>query len=124
LDKVIRSQKAKEAAIPFFGGAVVYKPRKERVKVEHKTKAETKMTYLERAHLLALAKKYGVDRAEIDHKLSYDENKEYLTRLAKANSVSDDDLGKAELEAKEWSGAYKDFIGEVGKDDERWGDYF
>jgi hypothetical protein len=99
-------------------------PKKEKVKLEHKTKDETKLTYLERAHLLALTKKFGIDRAEIDHKLSYEENKDYLDRMAKANSYSKDRLQSADLEAKQWVGEYKDFIDTVGEDSERWRDYF
>ena len=74
--------------------------------------------------MLALTKKFGIDRAEIDHKLSYEENKDYLDRMAKENSYSKDQLKSADLEAKQWAGEYKDFIENVGEDSERWRDYF
>jgi hypothetical protein len=100
------------------------KPEKKKIQVEHKTKEETNLTYLERAHLLAYAKKYNIDRAEIDHKLSYEENKIYLDQLAKENSISQDDKNRADLEVKEWSGKYKDFLDDVKEDSEKWKDYF
>jgi hypothetical protein len=99
-------------------------PKKEKVKLEHKTKDETKLTYLERSHLLNLTKKYGIDRAEIDHKLSYEENKDYLDQMAKENSYAKDQMKSPDLEAKQWAGEYKDFIATVDEDSERWGDYF
>jgi hypothetical protein len=108
----------------LMGQPINYAPKKEKVKLEHMTRDETKLTYLERAHLLALTKKYGIDRAEIDHKISYEENKDYLDRMAKENSYSKDRLQSADLEAKQWVGEYKDFIDTVGEDSERWRDYF
>jgi hypothetical protein len=99
-------------------------PKKEKVKLEHKTKDETKLTYLERSHLLNLTKKYGIDRAEIDHKLSYEENKDYLDQMAKENSYAKDQMKSPDLEAKQWAGEYKDFIDTVDEDSERWRDYF
>lgn len=115
-----------ETVNPFANGQpIVYKAEKPKIKVEHKTKEETKMTYLERAHLLALTKKYGIDRAEIDHRLSYDENKEYLERIASANaSNSQTEMDRASIEADKWAGAYKEFMNTVSEDDERWKDYF
>lgn len=122
LDKFV--QEPKDVAVGFVTGPMVFKPKKEKIKVEHKTKDETKLTYLERAHLLALTKKYGLDRAEIDHSLTYDENKDYLEEMAKASSFSRDDVARADLEAKQWVGAYKDFMDDVSEDSERWKDYF
>lgn len=127
--KVVVEEKKPSAVVAGFGFysvPVKVKSEKPKVKVEHKTAKDTKMTYLERAHLLALAKKYGVDRAEIDHKLSYGENKEYLSGLAKLGDVSGsgDVLAVSDLDAAEWTGKYKDFMDEVSEDSERWKDYF
>lgn len=98
---------------------------KPKIMVEHKTKEDTNMTYLERAHLFALAKKFDIDRAEIDHKLSYDENKEYLEQLARRNaSNTQNDLDRASVEADKWAGAYQDFMNKVSEDDEQWKNYF
>jgi len=110
---------------PLIGpGPQAPKPKKKKLVIEHKTKEETKLTYLERAHLYALCKKYDIDHAEIDHKISYEENKDYLDRLAKENSYSQEDRQKAELEAETWKGAYKDFMEDLSEDSEKWKDYF
>ncbi len=114
----------KDSAGLLSSQPIGYVPKKEKVKLEHKTRDETKLTYLERAHLLALTKKYGIDRAEIDHKLSYEENKDYLDQMAKENSYSKDQLNSADLEAKQWAGEYKDFMENVSEDSDRWKDYF
>lgn len=123
---VVEEKKPIETAASFGFSSVPVKVKSEKpkVKVEHKTAKDTKMTYLERAHLLALAKKYNVDRAEIDHKLSYGENKEYLSGLAKLGDVSGDVLAVSDLEAAEWTGKYREFMDEVGEDSERWKEYF
>jgi hypothetical protein len=108
---------------PALGG-----PGKERkkktVKIEHITQENTKLTYLERAHLINFCKKYEIDRAEIDYKVSYEENKEYLDTLAKQNSASSEDIRKQEIESEQWAGEYKDFLENVSEDSEKWRDYF
>lgn len=76
-------------------------------------------------HLYALCKKYDIDHAEIDHKITYDENKEYLEQKARQNASSNTtDLDRKTVEAEQWTNKYKDFMDEVGQDDERWKDYF
>lgn len=110
---------------PTLGGPGSGKERKKRtVKIEHITQENTKLTYLERAHLLNFCKKYDIDRAEIDYKVSYDENKEYLDGLAKQNSASNEDIKKQEIESEQWAGEYKDFLENVSEDSEKWRDYF
>jgi hypothetical protein len=115
--------KDQDRAAPGLGSGPIEapKPEKPKLHIEHKTKEETNLTYIERAHLYALAKKYDIDRAEIDHKISYDENKEILSKMAKENAQ---DQQKAELEAEQYKGAYKDFIKNVEEDSEKWKDYF
>lgn len=100
------------------------RPETKKIKLVHMTTKETKLNNVQRVHLLALANKYSIDRAEIDHKLSYEENKEYLDRLAKEQSFSSEDRNKAEIQAQEWTGAYKEFIENVSEDSEKWKDYF
>ena len=95
-----------------------------KVKIEHKTKDQTKMTYIEKAHLKALAKNYSIDSAEIDSTISYEENKDHLMQQAKANSYSQDDIQKAELESDRWKGAYEDFLENVSEDSDKWKNYF
>lgn len=100
------------------------KPEKKKIFLEHKTKEETRLNNVQRVHLLALANKYGIDRAEIDHKLTYEENKEILEKMAKENANSNQDLDRAKLEAEQWKGAYQDFIKDTEEDSEKWKDYF
>jgi len=127
-DKRFKDQDKPKAAGLVSGPIEPPKKEKPKLHIEHKTKEETNLTYLERAHLYALAKKYRIDKAEIDHKISYEENKEYLDTLAKQNAISnrnaDFDQEREKLEADQWKGTYKDFIQDVEEDSDKWKDYF
>ena len=114
-----------EPAAQGLGGPGSGKERKKKtVKIEHLTQENTKLTYLERAHLLNFCKKHEIDRAEIDYKVNYEENKEYLETLAKQRSYTEGDIRKTDLENEQWAGEYKDFLENVSEDSDKWRDYF
>jgi hypothetical protein len=67
------------------------KPLKHAVKMWRiKPKPRTGMTHLEDMHLLAYARNHEIDSAEIDHSLTYWENKEHLEDLTKGKGVGFD----------------------------------
>lgn len=79
---------------------------------------------MERAHLLKFCKENDIDRAEIDHKISYEENKEYLDQLAARNGMSNEDKRREDRDFEKWKGAYSDFMQKVSdEENEQWKDY-
>jgi len=101
-------------------------PEKPKLKIEKKGKGETVLTHLERMHLYAFAHKNGIDRAEIDHKVSYEENKEYLETLAQQKGHSRRDIELSEQQAEHWAGAYQEYKQKLKEDkklEELYNDY-
>ena len=74
------------------------------------------MTHLERLHLEAFRKKSKLDKAEIDNKLSYDENKTHLKKLARAQGHSDT-IKQNDKEANEWAKEYIDYAKKADKEE-------
>lgn len=121
--------KTKEETVnPFATNAQIQvKPEKPKLHIEHKTREETRLTHLERMHLYAFAQKNGIDRAEIDHKISYEENKEYLETLAQNKGMTKDEIGLTQEQSAKWAGAYQDYKQSLKEDPEieqKWKDYF
>lgn len=92
------------------------RPEKPKIKIEHKEKGQTILTHLERMHLYAFCQKNGIDRAEIDHKVSYEENKEYLETLAQHKGHTSRDIELSEQQAAHWAGRYQEFKEQLKED--------
>jgi hypothetical protein len=107
-----------------IGKSKIDKPK---IKIEHKGKDKTVLTHLERMHLYAFVKKHGIDRAEIDHKVSYEENKEYLDTLAQNKGMTNRDIEMTDDQSKHWAGAYQDWKASFKDNPEmegKYSDYF
>lgn len=85
--------------------------KKTHVKIPRKKRARPKkMTHIERMHLLAACKKFGVDPQEIDSNISYYENKKHIQDLAKMRGYSKAEVTSSEQEARAVSSQYAQYL--------------
>jgi len=86
------------------------KPKKHKIKAP---KPRTKMTHIEKIHLLASAKQFNIDPQEIDNTLTYYENKKHIHEMARAKGVSEMEISASEKESKEWTSQYEEYLGNL-----------
>ena len=82
-------------------------PQRKPLRIEKKRRGQTKLKHFERMHLYAFCKKFQIDRAEIDHGLTYDENREILEKYARQNGYSREEITGQDLEGRYWADEYK-----------------
>ena len=83
-------------------------PKKQYSKMKIERKSKTKLKHFERLHLYHFAKKFKIDRAEIDNSISYDENREILEKQARANGFSQEEITGQDTEGRYWAEQYKE----------------
>lgn len=83
-------------------------PKKQYSKMKIERKGKTKLKHFDRLHLYHFAKKFKIDRAEIDHSISYDENREILEKQARQNGFSQEEITGQDSEGRYWAEQYKE----------------
>jgi len=101
-----RETKGKEPQIPP-------KPKSQPVKIGKNPKPKTRMTHIERMHLLATCKKFELDPQEIDNTLNYYENKKHLQELASEKGFSEAEITSGEQEQEEWVSQFKSYLNQL-----------
>lgn len=107
--RVIVKPKPKEPKIK----EKIEKPKKEpkRLKIPKKKRPPpTKMTHIEKMHLLAASKRFNIDPYEIDNTLTYYENKKHIQELAKEKGYSEHEITSMEQESKQWASEYSEYL--------------
>lgn len=81
-----------------------------RLKIPKKPKTQTKMTHIEKMHLLASCKQFEIDPYEIDDTLTYYENKKHIQELAHMKGFSESEITSMDQEMREWSSQYEEYL--------------
>jgi len=85
----------------------IKKPKKRKIKPP---KPRQKLTHVERMHLLAACKQFGIDPQEVDNKIDYYENKKHVQTLAKMKGYSEQEISSMEQEQREWASQYQGYL--------------
>ncbi len=85
--------------------------RKSTLKIPRKKRRRPrKMTYIERMHLKAACKKFGVDPQEIDESITYYENKKHIQDLARMKGYTQAEITSEKQEREEWTQQYEQYL--------------
>ena len=78
--------------------------------VQRKEPVRTKLSGIERKHLMAITKRFDLDPQEVDSTLTYNENKNHLYELAREKGFSESEVSGTERELEIWVNQYDEYL--------------